>query len=52
MKQRLGMAQALLGGPELLVLDEPTNGLDPAGIFEVRELIRDLPRRCGVTVFL
>ncbi|HEY6305786.1 MAG TPA: ABC transporter ATP-binding protein [Candidatus Angelobacter sp.] len=52
MKQRLGLAQALLGNPELLVLDEPTNGLDPAGIHEVRGLIRELPRRLGVTVFL
>jgi ABC-type multidrug transport system ATPase subunit len=52
MKQRLGLAQALLGNPELLVLDEPTNGLDPAGIHEVRGLVRDLPERCGVTVFL
>jgi ABC-type multidrug transport system ATPase subunit len=52
MKQRLGLAQALLGNPELLVLDEPTNGLDPAGIHEVRTLVRDLPKRRGVTVFL
>lgn len=52
MKQRLGMAQALLGGPEALLLDEPTNGLDPAGIHEVRALVRDLPRRRGMTVFL
>lgn len=52
MKQRLGLAQALLGNPNLLLLDEPTNGLDPAGIREVRTLIRDLPNRCGATVFL
>jgi len=52
MKQRLGLAQALLGEPELLVLDEPTNELDPAGIHEVRSLVRSLPRRRGVTVFL
>lgn len=52
MKQRLGIAQAILGNPELLLLDEPTNGLDPAGIHEVRTLIRDLPKRSGVTVFL
>jgi len=52
MKQRLGIAQALLGNPDLLLLDEPTNGLDPAGIQQVRTLVRDLPKRCGVTVFL
>jgi ABC-type multidrug transport system ATPase subunit len=45
MKQRLGLALALLGRPHLVVLDEPTNGLDPAGIVEVRELIKRLPER-------
>jgi len=52
MKQRLGLAQALLGEPELLVLDEPTNELDPAGIHAVRSLVQSLPSRRGVTVFL
>ena len=52
MKQRLGLAQALLGKRDLLILDEPTNGLDPAGIQEMRSLIRQLPVQHGVTVFL
>lgn len=52
MKQRLGLAEALLGSPRLLVLDEPTNGLDPAGIQEIRELIRELPGRMGMTVLV
>jgi len=52
MKQRLGIAQALLPGPELIVLDEPTDGLDPQGIHEVRALIRKLRDDMGLTVFL
>src|SRR3972149_3639884 len=49
---RLGLARALLHGPELLILDEPANGLDPAGVVEIRELLRDLARYHGVTVFM
>ncbi|HKJ67041.1 MAG TPA: ABC transporter ATP-binding protein, partial [bacterium] len=51
MKQRLGIAQALLSRPDLLVLDEPTSGLDPRGMREVRELIRGLTQS-GMTIFL
>ncbi len=52
MKQRLGLAAALLSFPKLLILDEPTNGLDPAGIQEMRELIRSLPKQYGMTVIV
>lgn len=52
MKQRLGLAAALLGEPHLLILDEPTNGLDPAGILEMRNLLQSMPAEHGITVFL
>ncbi len=52
MKQRLGIAQALLCDPQLIMLDEPTNGLDPQGMKEVRELIQRLTTEKGITVFL
>lgn len=52
MKQRLGLAGALLGQPPILILDEPTNGLDPAGIHEIRTLIRSLPQKYDCTVLV
>jgi ABC-2 type transport system ATP-binding protein len=50
--QRLGLAKALIHNPEILILDEPANGLDPAGIVEIRELFRDLAFNHGVTIFI
>lgn len=52
MKQRLGIASALIGSPKLLILDEPTNGLDPSGIQEIRELIIEMPKQFGITVMV
>lgn len=52
MKQRLGLALALLHSPDLLILDEPVNGLDPNGIIEVRELLRDLNMKYNVTMLI
>lgn len=52
MKQRLGLAGAIIGKPPILILDEPTNGLDPVGIHEIRTLIRSLPERFGCTVLM
>jgi ABC-2 type transport system ATP-binding protein len=51
-KQRLGLAKALIHNPKILILDEPINGLDPAGIVEIRDLIRNLSTHFGVTVFM
>lgn len=52
MKQRIALANALIGSPQLLILDEPTNGLDPEGMLEIRELLKELPHQIGTTVFL
>ncbi|MBD1372092.1 ABC transporter ATP-binding protein [Hazenella sp. IB182357] len=52
MKQRLGIALALLHQPQFLILDEPTNGLDPSGIHEIRELVKEMPKQFGITVML
>lgn len=52
MRQRLGLARAMLGAPSVLILDEPTNGLDPDGIADMRRFLKDLPARTGATVLL
>jgi ABC-2 type transport system ATP-binding protein len=50
--QRMALARALLHTPQLLILDEPANGLDPAGVIEIRELLRTLATEHGVTIFM
>jgi len=52
MKQRLGIANAILGNPEIVILDEPTNGLDPQGIMDVRNTVQDLNEKYGMTVIV
>ena len=52
MKQRLGIAMAMIKFPKLLILDEPTNGLDPQGVSEIRKIIKELPQKYGTTVLI
>lgn len=52
MKQRLGIAEALIGKPQLLILDEPINGLDPQGVYEIRKLITELREKYGTTIMI
>ena len=52
MKQRLGLASALMGNPKVLILDEPTNGLDPSGIMDFREIIKKISKEKGIAVFI
>lgn len=52
MRQRLGLARAMMGGPPVLILDEPTNGLDPEGIAQMRDFLSELPDRSGATVLV
>ena len=51
-RQRMGLAKAMIHNPEILILDEPINGLDPEGVVEVREMLLYLSKKCGVTIFL
>ena len=52
MKQRLGIANALIGNPEIIILDEPANGLDPQGIADIRHLVKKLNEECGITIII
>ena len=52
MKQRLGLAASLLSSPKLLILDEPTNGLDPSGIIDFREIVKKVAKERGMAVFI